>query len=224
MLKKKESKKILAEENNKKRKSREMSAIDIEISEHLRLVSFHSNILREKMAQRSAMMPKKYVLPDNLPVITPENLKQNDAKMSACCSCGVIDEVKRQRHDHICYQCKLKKKSYARKASNHFKVCKKTRNDFLTNREIKEKLVCLGKEKKLQNQRLKSLLNQVKNSQKNVLDRMGNANILNLLKQSINFYKKIKHVSSKKLYPHYWLLEKELMLRKARKYKNLQKK
>lgn len=67
---------------------------------------------------------------------------------------------------------------------------KKTRNDFLTKREIKEKLVCLEKEKKLQKQRLKSLLNQVKNSQKNVLDRMGNANILNLLKQSINFYKK----------------------------------
>ena len=208
--------KILAKENDLKRKSSEMIVLDEEISEHLRLVSYHSSILRTKMAERSVMMLQSCGVVDNPPVIIPEKVKIDNKRTSPCRLCGVKDVLKRKRSDHICSRCRLSNKSYTRKAKNNFQISKTTRNDFLTNREMKVKLVSLNKEKILQKQRVKNLLNKVKNCERILFDRMGNENVLRLLRQSLDCYKKNEASFKKDIVSELLVISEETSVEKSK--------
>lgn len=124
--------------------------INTEIADHLRMLSYHSDVLHKKMAERNSKRTQNNDVADNLPVITPEKANVNNVRLAPCCSCGAIDVVKRQRSGHICPRCKEANRSYTRKAKNNFQFNKTTRKKFLKNREMVEKIGCLKKEKILQ--------------------------------------------------------------------------
>lgn len=118
------------------------------------------------MDERNMKRTQNNCIADNLPVIAPKQENVNNALLAPCHSCDVIDVVPGQRFYHICPQCKETNILYTRKANNNFQSNKTTRNDFLTDREMVEKLGCLSKERILLKQKVKSLLNKVKNCEK----------------------------------------------------------